>query len=94
MAEPETYQCERILLYENETDFSWVEIDFYDGTDVAVDLYLPVRANADGNSCALLLPNGQALPFELSFPTDGVLQIGGTTLTEILTVPDDDVFGL
>ena len=94
VAEPETYQCERILLYENETDFSWVEIDFYDGTDVAVDLYLPVRANADGNSCALLLPNGQALPFELSFPTDGVLQIGGTTLTEILTVPDDDVFGL
>ena len=94
LEEPELYQCERILFYENETDLSWVEIDFYDETDVAVDLYLSARADADGNSYTLLLPNGQALPFALSFPQDGVLQIGGTTLNEILAVPDDDVFGL
>ncbi len=89
LEEPELYQCERILFYESETDFSWVEIDFYDETDVAIDLCLSARADADGNSCTLLLPNGQALPFTLSFPQDGVLQIGGTTLNEILTVPDD-----
>ncbi len=88
LEEPELYQCERILFYENGTDFSWVEIDFYDETDVSVDLYLPARTDANGNASALLLPSGQPLPFALSFPEDGVMQIGETTLNEITTVPD------
>lgn len=80
------YGCEKIFYYTSEDENIWMDIEIYENGEVFIDFCLPFEMTDTG--AQILLPDGSALPFEVSLAYS---DMGSMMLGSLLLFPYDSI---